>query len=156
MKKHRVRRYRTLGGSAALAGLLVAGLGLSAPGFAQEAGSNAAPTGKTIIRIVGKDGKETTLEAKELTRFAADCPDIVNVQERIAAGGAGKSEAPQVLICAKSGKAPSPEMRERLSAALERANAQGGPLSNLTPERRAQARAAFQRELDRMRTEEKK
>ena len=156
MKAHRVSRRRTVGGSAALATLVVAGLGLSAPGFAQEAGSNPAPSGKTIIKMVGKDGKETILDGKELTRFAADCPDIVNVQERIAAGGAGKSEAPQIMICAKGGKGASPEMRERLSAALDRATAQGGPLSNLTPERRAQVMAAFQRELDRMRAEEKK
>jgi len=155
MKAHRVSKYRSIGGSTALAGLVVAGLGLSAPGFAQEQGSQSAAR-KMIITMVGKDGKEVTLDAKGLAQFISNCPGAQKLQERVAQGGAGKPGEPEVLVCAKDGKAPNPEMRERLSAALERARGGAGPMSSLTPERREQVLAALKRELDKMGAQVKK
>ena len=154
MKSHRASRIRSIGGAAALATLTVAGLGLSAPGFAQETQANTAGP-KTIVKMVGKDGKEVTLDAEGFARFTSNCPDAQKLKSDIDSARSSKGEV-RLVVCNKDGKAPSAEARERLAKALEEARDGQGPFSSLAPEQRERVLASLQRELARMRAEESK
>jgi beta-lactamase regulating signal transducer with metallopeptidase domain len=147
MKHHRTSTFRTLGGAAALGTLLLAGLGLSAPGFAQE----KVEEKKVLIKKIDKDGKVTVLEGKDFAHAVRNCPSANQVTSDVTSGDEKEKHRTRITICSKDGTAPTPEMREKLVAALETAMNETKGLTNMTPERRSQALEALQREMDRIR-----
>ena len=152
MKNHKVSKSRTLVAALGAGGMLVAGLGLSAPGFAQEA---PRADKKTIVKKLDKDGKVTVLEGADVGQLVRNCPDAEKVASEVTSGDEGQKHRTRVVICNKDGKAPTPEMRERLVAALEKAMSESGGITEMSPERRQQAMEALQREIDRVRSEGK-
>lgn len=151
MKHHRTTKFRTLGGAAALGTLLLTGLGLSAPGFAQE----KAKEQKVMIKKIDKDGTVTVVEGKDFAHVIRNCPSANQVMSDVASGDEKEKHRTRITICSKDGTTPSPEMREKLVAALEKAMNETNGLSDMSPERRAQALEALQREMDRVRSQGK-
>lgn len=152
MKSNRLNKSRTLGGALALGSLLVAGLGLGAPSFAQEPAKSEK---KIIAKKVDKDGKVTVLEGADAANLVRNCPEASKLTSDVTAGDDKQKHRTRVTICSKDGKVPTPEMREKLAAALEKAMSETGGLTGLSPERRGEALQALQREMDRVRSEAK-
>lgn len=152
MKNRKVARSRTLGAVLATGGLLVAGLGLSAPAFAQEA---PKADKKIMVKKLDKDGKVTVLEGADVGQLVRNCPEAQKLTSNVTSGNEGQKHATRVVICNKDGKAPTPEVRERLVAALEKAMNETGGITEMSPERGQQAMEALQREIDRIRSEGK-
>jgi beta-lactamase regulating signal transducer with metallopeptidase domain len=151
MKHHRTSTFRSLGGAAALGTLLLAGLGLSAPGFAQE----KVEEKKVMVKKIDKDGKVTVLEGKDFAHAVGNCPSANQATSDVTSGDEKQKHRTRIVICSKDGSTPTPEMREKLVAALETAMNETKGFTNMTPERRAQALEALQREMDRIRAQGK-
>ncbi len=155
LKHHRDGRLRSIAGALVIAGTFGSALCLSAPTLAQEAASKPVPERKIFIREIGPDGARRELPA-ELRELTAKCPEAQKLESDIRSGEPGKEEQrTRIIVCAKDGKAASPETRERLLAALERARADLSTSSDLKVENRAKAIEALRREIDRVRSEAK-
>jgi bla regulator protein blaR1 len=152
MKNHRVSRLRSLGGSAAIATLFAAGLGLSAPVAAQDEPGERVKERKVIIHEVGKGGSGPIREG-ELAERLKDCPEAQRLMSDVTSGEGPEKQRTRVVLCSKDGKAATPEMRERLVAALEKARSEVGSAGRLSPQGRTQALEALQREIERIRSQ---
>jgi bla regulator protein blaR1 len=152
MKNHRVSRLRSLGGSAAIATLFAAGLGLSAPLAAQDQAKERVTERKIIVREVGKDGG-IQIGDREFTERLSRCPEAQRLMSDVTSGEGKEKQHTRVVICSKDGTAPTPAMRERLLAALERARSDIGSSEGLSPEGRTKALEALRREIEKVRSQ---
>jgi bla regulator protein blaR1 len=161
MKQHRATRVRTAGGLAALSGLLAGGLTLSAPSFAQSDQAAGKEQRRVIIREFGGEDRlklgerEVEIGERELAARLKDCPEAQRLTSDVASGEGKEKQRTRIVLCTKDGKAPTPEMREKLVAALEKARTEIGSESRLTEQGRQQALEALRREIERVRTEGK-
>lgn len=145
MKTHRTSKIRRLGGAATLAALLVTGLGLSAPGFAQEQ-DKEGKTPNVIVKRFDKDGKD-------LAELMAKC-EPGNKEEADVGSGDGKEKfRTRVIICSDDKRVDSAERREKLAKALEKARARLSEHETLSEKGRAQAAEALEREIARLRSQ---
>jgi beta-lactamase regulating signal transducer with metallopeptidase domain len=154
MKTHGTSKMRRLSGAATLAALLVAGLGLSAPGFAQEQEEqqSGATRQDVIIKHVRKDGHGKIVEGKSLAELVAKCGSG-NKEEADVRSGEGKQKfRTRVIICDEK-HANSAEAREKLATALEKARAALSENEALSEKGRAQAAEALDREIARLRSQ---
>ena len=155
LTKHRTSKGRSVGGAAALGVTFLAGLGLSPPGFAQEQPREEKEVRNIIIKRMGKGEGDIVIDGKRLSELRANC-DTGNKQEADVTSGEGKDKSrTRVILCSKDGRAPSPELRERLVKALEKARSELGQSEHLSEKGRAQAVEALDREIARRRSEGK-
>lgn len=161
MKEHRTSSARSFGGLVALSGLLAGGLALSAPGFAQSEGAGSKEQRRIIIREFGAGDqmklgeREVEIGERELAMKLKDCPEAQRLTSDVASGEGNEKQRTRIVLCTKDGKAPTPETREKLIAALERARTKVGSETRLTDQGRQQTLEALRREIDRIRTEAK-
>ncbi len=149
MTTHRTTRLRSLGGGLIVAGTFATGLCLSAPTLAQEA-TEPVKERKIFIREIGK-GDKAGLPA-DIRELAGKCPEAQKLESDVRSGEAGKGEhRTRIIVCSKDGTAPTAQTREKLLAALERAQADIGGSSDLSPERRAKVVEALRQEMERVR-----
>jgi bla regulator protein BlaR1 len=152
MKTHRAGNVRSLGGAAALGILLVAGLGLSAPGFAQE----QEKTQKIVIKRVGKDGKDVIINGKRLADLLADleakCGSKHKHESDVTSGDEKDKVRTRVIIC---GEGDTPEARERLAKGLDKARSEFSARDGISEKGRLQASEALEREVARLRSQGK-
>ncbi len=152
MNQHRSSRLRSLAGSAALLSLLAAGLGFSAPTYAQEEQAKERKMIKdVIIERIGKDGRKGILNGKSLAEFQAECGAGEKAESDVSSGDGEHRFRTRVIIC---GEGDTPENRQKLAAALDKARAELGAHERLTPEQRARAAEALAREVERLRREQ--
>lgn len=155
MKTHRTSKARSLGGAAALGVLLVAGLGLSAPGFAQEQEKEDKVIRDVIIKRVGKDGKGVIINGKSLDELKASCGSGHREEADVSSGDEKNKFRTHVIICGDGKHANSAEMREKLAKALEKARAGLSEHEALSEKGRSQAAEALEREIARLRSQGK-
>ena len=149
MTSHRSTRLRSLAGGLIVAGTFGTGLCLAAPTLAQEAAEPKSER-RIFIREIGKDGKrELPGEIKELV---GNCPEAQRLESDVRTGDAKNEHRTRIIVCSKNGQAASPETREKLLAALERAQSDVGSSGDLTPERRAKVVEALRQEIERVRS----
>ena len=152
MKHHRVTHLRSLGGSAALVSLFVAGLGASAPVAAQDE-KEIREERRIIIHEVGKEGSKH-IGRRELGERLEECPEAQRLMSDVSLGEKPESYRTRIVICSKNGEEPTPEMRERLVAALERARGEVAENERLSPEGRTKALESLREEIERVRGED--
>jgi hypothetical protein len=157
MKTHRTSKIRSLGGAATLAALLVAGLGLSAPGFAQkqEQKKDEIVHQEVIIKRAGKDGKDVMINGKTLDELRAKCGTGNREESDVTSGDEKNKFRTRVIICSDDKHANSAERREKLAAALDKARARLGDNEALSEKGRAQAAEALEREIARLRSQDR-
>ena len=136
--------------AAALA-LFAAGLGMSAPTYAQEEAKEQKVVKKVVVKHVGKDGKEKVLEGRDLTELRAKCEGEKKAESDVSSGDDKNKVRTRVVIC--GGDASDPQTRERLIAALEKARTELGSDGEMGAEHRRQALEALDREIARIRSE---
>lgn len=154
MSQHRHSRLRSLTGSAALLGLFAAGLGLSAPTFAQEEQAKAPrETRDVIIKRMSKNGTDIIRNGKSLAEFQAECGAGEKAESDVSSGEGEHKFRTRVIIC---GEGDTPGNRQKLAAALDKARAELGSHERLTPQQRGQAAEALAREVARLRSEQAK
>ena len=152
MKTHRTSKIRRLGGAATMAALLVTGLGLSAPGFAQEQQKEETASHNVIIKRVGKGGHGKAVDGKSLAELMATCGSG-NKEEADVRSGEGKEKFRTRVIICDDKHADSAERREKLAEALEKARAALSEHESLSEKGRAQAAEALEREIARLRSQ---
>ena len=152
MKQHRSSRSRTLFGCTAVLGLFAAGLGFSAPTYAQdERVVHRTEKREVIIKHIDKDGKASVVDSARLAELRAKC-DSRNKAESDVTSGEGESKfRTRVIIC---GDGDTAENRQKLAAALDRARSEMEANDHLSPEARAKALEALRREAERLRSTE--
>lgn len=152
MKTHRSSKARSLGGAAILGALLVGGLGLSAPGVAQDKKDEVVEN--IIIKRMGKDGKDPVIiNGERLSELRSRCEGGAKAESDVTSGDEKEKFRTRVVICSKDGKASTAETRERLVKALEKARAGLGEHDSLSAKGRAQASEALEREIARIRSQ---
>jgi beta-lactamase regulating signal transducer with metallopeptidase domain len=152
MKTHRSSKARSLGGAAILGALLVGGLGLSAPGVAQDKKDEVVEN--IIIKRMGKDGKDPVIiNGERLSELRSRCEGGDKAESDVTSGDEKEKFRTRVVICSKDGKASTAETRERLVKALEKARAGLGEHDSLSAKGRAQASEALEREIARIRSQ---
>jgi beta-lactamase regulating signal transducer with metallopeptidase domain len=150
MTSHRSTRLRSLAGGLIVAGTFATGLCLSAPTLAQEGAKEPVKERKIFIREIGKDGKrELPADIRELT---AKCPEAQRLESDVKTGDASTEHRTRIIVCSKDGTAPTAQTREKLLAALEKAQADIGSSDDLSPERRAKVVEALRQEIERVRS----
>ena len=151
MNMHRAGKIRTLGGGAVLGTLLVAGLGLSAPGFAQE----REKTQKIVIKRVDKDGKGVIIDGKSLDELKAKCASGNKEESDVTTGDEKNKFRTHVIICSEGKHVDSADRREKLAKALEKARSELSERDGLSEKGRLQAAEALDREIARLRAQGK-
>jgi beta-lactamase regulating signal transducer with metallopeptidase domain len=152
MKTHRSSTGRTFGGAALLGLLLTGGLGFSAPGFAQEEVKDPKASREIMIKRFGKDGKPVVMSREELADLRAKCGFDERSESNVTSGDGKEQHRTRVVICGDGKNADSPERREQLAKALERARGDIGDRSGLSEKARAQSLEALDREIARLRS----
>jgi len=155
MKDHRNSRLRLLGGGAAVAMLIGAGMTLGTPGLAHPhpEGDGGTKTERIIIRT-HKGGGETADRAHSehrvhVRRMGADGEIVVpdcEGGERTDVNGGDEGERTRIVLCSRGDASPA-ERAERLRRSRDRL-AQD---SELSAEQRARVTAALDREIARLR-----
>ena len=129
--------------------ILVAGLiaaGLAAPALAYD-----APSKHVVIKRIGPDGKPITLEGADAAQLLSDCRNQNRDGSNVTTGEGKDKRRVSVVICSKDGTANTPETRRKLADALERVRVELGSHEDMTPGSRAEAAAALDREIARLR-----
>jgi beta-lactamase regulating signal transducer with metallopeptidase domain len=155
MKSHRASTLRSLAGGLVVAGTFGVGLCLSAPTLAQDAKDEPKIERRVILKEVGKGGDLRARLPDDLREKLRNCPEAQKLESDISSGEGDKQQRTRIVICNKDGKAPTPEMRERLMAALDRARTEFESDKELTPAQRAKVVEALRREIEKMRAEGK-
>jgi len=157
MNHHCSSGLRSFGGAAALAILAAAGLGASAPGFAQERDKSKVEKRDIHTMIIkqsdGKPGRDFKIDGKSLAELRAKCaPD--NKQEADVSSGTDREKfRTRVIICSDDRKVDTAENRAKLAKALEEVRARVGSNDQLSEKGRAEAAEALKREIARLRAE---
>lgn len=133
---------------AAIAGALLA-LSFSAPALAHDPG----PKKEIVIKRIGPDGKEVRVHPAEFSRLTMKC-DGDKAESDVTAGEGKEKFRTRVVVCTRDGKPGSLETRRKLAEALERARNDLG--TRMPAERRAEAIAALEREIARLRADDGK
>lgn len=145
MNTHRTGRTRRLGGTALVAGLGTAALGLSVPVLAQTAGAKAAPTVDQIIVMKRDDFATGTPEGKiKLEELMARCPEQEELSAAVANAPAPGAPAARVIFCGTVAGEP-----ERRLQVLKGVRAAMAGKSDLTGDKRAKTLAAIDEEIAR-------
>ena len=154
MKTHRASKIRSLSGAATLAIFLATGLGLSAPGLAQEQEQQRKETAteNVIIKRFGKDGQR--VNGKRLAELMAKCQSEPKAESDVSSGEGKDKFRTRVIICGDK-QATSAEDREKLAEALEKARAGLSEHDTLSEKGRAQAAEALEREIARLRSKDR-
>lgn len=161
MKTHRTSKIRSLGGAATLAALMVTGLALSAPGLAQEQEQRKDETAlqkdlrEVITKRLGRDAKGMVVDGKRLAELMAKCQSDDKAESDVASGeGEGKSRT-RVIICGGDKHTNNPATREALAKALDEARGRFGGHEAPSETGRSQAIEALEREITRLRSQDR-
>jgi hypothetical protein len=111
------------------------------------------PKKHILIKRVAPDGKPMRLERVHAAKLLTDCRKSDRAESNVKTGDGKEKHRTFVVICTKDGAANTPETRRKLADALERARNELGEHEGITPERRAGAAAALDREIARLRGE---
>lgn len=152
MNMDRILNLRSLGGAAAAGALLLTGLGLSAPAFAQER-ERERKVHEVIVKRTGKDGKDVIINGKRLDELRATCASGSKEESDVTSGDEKNKFRTHVIICDEGKHTNSAERREKLAQALEAARARLGDHESLSEKGRSQAAEALQREIARLRSQ---
>jgi len=155
MKTHRASKSRSLSGAIALSLLILSGLGLSAPGFAQEQDKEKTVVQDVIIKRVGKDGKGVTFNGKSLDELMAKCAAGRKEESDVTSGEGKEKFRTRVIICSDDKTVDTAENREKLAKALDQARDRIGQHEVLSEKGRSQAIEALEREVARLRSQGK-
>lgn len=133
----------------ALATIAAAGLA-AALGFAAPAAAGEERVKKdVVIKRIGPDGKEMRVDGEHARAMLAQCRDGQKAESDVSSGDGKEKFRTRIVICSKDGAA-SPETRAKLVEALEKARSGLAGESGLSAERRAEAEAALDREIARL------
>ena len=134
-------------------GSLVAGaVALSGTAIAQEKKEERTETRNVIIKRMGKDGKPFLLEGKDFSEFRAKCNDANKAESDVSSGDGNKKFVTHVVVCGDKGES-SAEVRGQLVKALEKARAELSERDAGDAQHRAQAVAALDREIARVKAQ---
>lgn len=150
MTSHRSTRLRSLAGGLIVAGTFGLGLCLSAPTLAQEGAGEQRTERRIVIREIATGDKAGL--PKDLSELTSKCPEAQRLHSDVRSGDATNEHRTRIIVCSKDGTAPTAQTREKLLAALERAQADIGGSDNLSPERRAKVVEAIRQEMERVRS----
>jgi beta-lactamase regulating signal transducer with metallopeptidase domain len=156
MKTHGTSKIRRLSGAATLAALLVSGLGLTAPGLAQEQvqQKDEIVRQEVIVKRVGKEGKGKIVDGKRLAELMAKCQSENKAESEVTSGDGADKFRTRVIICGD--KQPNDAAtREALAKALDKARAGLSEHQALSEKGRAEAAEALEREIARLRSQDR-
>ena len=155
MKMHRTSKVRRLSGAATLTALMVTGLGLSAPGFAQEQEQqkDEIVRQEVIVKRVAKDGKGKIVDGKRLAELMAKCQSENKAESDVTSGDGTDKFRTRVIICGGDKHSNNPATREALAKALDEARGRLGEHEALSEKGKSQAIEALEREIARLRSQ---
>ena len=144
MKQHRAGRGRSIGGAAVVGVLLAGGLGGTA-----SAAEEPQTVRDVIVKKVGKGGETIVLDRAGLAKLKEKCR--ANKAESDVVTGTDKNRhRTRVVVCSDK-PVDMAALNDRLVIALEKARTELGGHEEMTDEQRAEAIAALEREIDRLR-----
>ena len=142
----RLLNSRTLIGSLLAGAVVVAG-----PAIAQEK-EERSETRNIIIKRAGKDGKPLVLDGKELSEFRAKCNEANKAESEVSSGDKDHKFSTRIMVCGDKGES-SAEVRGELVKALEKARAELSGRDGADGRHRAEAVAALDREIARVKAQ---
>lgn len=133
--------------------VLLLGSGLGSAAMAQETEQKS----NIIIKRFGADGKPVRAEGDHaIAMRAMECAGNQKAESDVASGEGDQKFRTRVVICSKDGSPASAEQRAKLADALEKAKSQLGAHREMSAERLAEAAAALDREIARLRAQDGK
>lgn len=141
---------RALSGGALVGVLLLGVVGAGSPGFAQE--RETREVRNVIIKRLDKDGRPLPADRRELTEIRAKCAAGNKAESDVSSGDGKNRFVTHIVVCGDKG-ATSAETREKLVKALEKAHAELKSEEELSAGHRAEALAALEREIARVKAQ---
>ena len=143
MKQHRPGRGRSIGGAAVVGALLAGGLGGTA-----RAADEPQTVRDVIVKRVGKNGETIVLDRAELAKLKEKCAH--KAESDVVSGTEKNKHRTRVVICSDK-PVDMAALNDKLVVALEKARTELGTHEEMTAEQRAEAIAALEREIERLR-----
>jgi hypothetical protein len=142
---------RIVNGRTLLGSLIAGALAFGGTAVAQDK-EERREVRNVIIKRMGKDGKPAVLEGREVSEFRAKCNAANKAESDVSSGDGNRKFVTRIVVCGDRGES-SAQVRGELVKALEKARAELSDGDRGDARHRAEAVAALDREIARVKAQ---